>query len=403
MGGLIKTLENRTALLLAVVSLLLAGVFFALCCLAVSYSDGEASVEASDRLLAIAGRLAQTTDLTDEQIAEAFTAKGTDEAARGAEALSAYGFEAGSGRGAEYLYTRSRLPAIAAAAGIILCGGAGLIALHFVFRGVKQVTGSAEKKEPCTADLSDRDLLLLAEAVNSLERDRRRILTSLSEEKRYLADYLHDLSHQIKTPSAGLMLNNEIYRTHPMERQEMLSYLERDRVCIERINRLCAESLKLARLEAGAVEYHIQEESLSDIVTKACAPLYPLAERNGDVLTYHISEDITVSCDALWFAEAVSNLVKNACEHTQGGSITLTAEQTPMAVKLIITDTGEGIAPEDIPMLFRRFYSKRSDKDPVSVGIGMSISKRITEDMRGRIYIDTELGMGTSVTIELLN
>ena len=403
MGGLIKTLENRTALLLAVVSLLLAGVFFALCCLAVSYSDGEASVEASDRLLAIAGRLAQTTDLTDEQIAEAFTAKGTDEAARGAEALSAYGFEAGSGRGAEYLYTRSRLPAIAAAAGIILCGGAGLIALHFVFRGVKQVTGSAEKKEPSTSDLSDRDLLLLAEAVNALERDRQRTLTSLSEEKRYLADYLQDLSHQIKTPSAGLMLNNEIYRTHPMERQEMLSYLERDRVCIERINRLCAESLKLARLEAGAVEYHIQEESLSDIVTKACAPLYPLAERNGDVLTYHISEDITVSCDALWFAEAVSNLVKNACEHTQGGSITLTAEQTPMAVKLIITDTGEGIAPEDIPMLFRRFYSKRSDKDPVSVGIGMSISKRITEDMRGRIYIDTELGMGTSVTIELLN
>ena len=94
--------------------------------------------------------------------------------------------------------------------------------------------------------------------------------------------------------------------------------------------------------------------------------------------------------------------MKNACEHTVNGCVTVTAKADPIAVELCITDNGEGIAESEIPMLFRRFWSKRSERNPSSVGIGMSIAKRITEDMGGRIYIDTAPGKGTQIRLEFL-
>ena len=124
--------------------------------------------------------------------------------------------------------------------------------------------------------------------------------------------------------------------------------------------------------------------------------------QSGSKLTIDIPDSLTLNCDEIWFCEALSNLVKNSCEHTKDGRITVSARQTPLSAEIFITDNGEGIPDEDIPQLFRRFYSKRNDRNPSSIGIGMSISKRITEDMGGKMYIDSELGKGTNIRLEFL-
>lgn len=402
MGRLIRLLENRTAMLLAVFTVLLAAAAFGVSRLTVSLSDENAAGQVSDRMMAAAGYLAENTGLSDEQIAEAFTSADMSGLARGEEILSEYGFRAGSGRGSEYLYTRSVWSSLCAAGGVLLCGALGLWAVSRVLSGVRTVTRSASDRKKCTSAFKDRDTELLAENVDMLIDDNESVKEKLSGEKQYLAEYLQDFSHQIKTPSAGLTLNNEIYLSHPMPPEEQAEYLERDRVCIERINRLCGESLKLARLEAGAVGYRREQADLRQLAEDACAPLYELAASNGSELTVDIPEGMTLECDVLWLGEAVSNLVKNACEHTENGSITVTAEADPVAVNLYITDTGEGIPEEDIPMLFRRFWSKRSERNPSSVGIGMSISKRIIEDMGGKIFIETAPGRGTRIRAEFL-
>ncbi|SDB05867.1 Signal transduction histidine kinase [Ruminococcaceae bacterium FB2012] len=402
MGRLIRLLENRTALLLAGGVLLLAAVFFGAGYAAVACGDRQAAVSASDRMLAAAGRLAENTSLSGGEIAAAFTAEGTEEAKRGEEILGAYGYTAGSGRGSELLCTRSLLPAFLAAGGVLLCGVLGLIAAGRILRNARELTRSAEDSKRFKGSLSDRDLILLSEAVNGIISQRESALGKLSGEKRYLAEYLQDFSHQIRTPSAGLTLNNEICRTHPMPREELMEYLERDRICIERINRLCAESLKLARLEAGAVEYRFETAELSRLAEKACVPLYELAAANGTELSSEVPDGLTLECDPLWLGEAVSNLIKNACEHTRGGLVTVSAVSDPMSVSIIITDNGEGIADSEIPNLFKRFWSRHHDSDSPSVGIGMSVAKRITEDMGGKIYVDTEVGVGTEVRLEFL-
>ena len=402
MGRLIRTLENRTALVFLCISLLICAAAFGLCFWAESYSAEQMKVQVCDHMLSAAARLSELGELTDEQIAQAFTNKDISNAQMGEQILSAYGFKAGTGRGFEYAYSRSVLPCIAAAVGVLLCAAAGCICFARLYGNVKKLTVCAESKQKCLEDFSDRELLLLSEQVNKLIAERERSIRQISEEKLYLAQYLQDFSHQIKTPAAGLTLNNEIYRSHPMSKDEMLAYLDRDRVCIERINKLCTESLKLARLEAGAVEYSIKPSSLSKITQKACAPLIELAAENGTDIESDIPQDIMLDCDELWLCEAVSNLIKNACEHTKGGRVTIAAKQTPLSTELFVTDNGEGIADEDIPQLFRRFYSKKSESDPSAVGIGMSIAKRICEDRGGKMYIQSEGGKGTKIRLEFL-
>ena len=252
MGRLIRTFENRTVLFFGIAVLLTAGLFFGLGYLSVGLSEREAAIEASERMLAAAGRLSERGDIPDEVIAAAFADKSTAEAQRGSEIMKNYGYELGTTRGFEFIVNGSVLPAVTAGAGVLFCGILGLTAVYIIIREIRCVTSAGSKKKRCSADFSDNDIVLLAEAVNRLTDDRLGTLERLSGEKRYLADYLQEFSHQIRTPASGLTLNNEIMRSHELPRSEQLEYLERDRVCIERINRLCAESLKSARLDAGA-------------------------------------------------------------------------------------------------------------------------------------------------------
>lgn len=404
MGRLIRFLENRTALIVAAVTLVLSAASFGLVYAASVYSGSSAEAEYSDRLLTAAGNIKELApSLTDEQIAEALMSDVSMVKAKSGESvLGSFGFKAGSGRSSFRLTGTSALPAAAASVGVFVCGVIALFFLGRLIGSINKVTHRAEKKKLCNSHFGDRDLILLCEAVNALTKEYRSALKRLSEEKHFLADYLQDLSHQIKTPAAGLTLNNEIYRTHTLSQEELAGYLERDCLCIERINRLCSESLKLARLEAGAVSYDVRQHPLSVVAEKACAPLYELASVYGTDLSVDISPETRLECDELWLSEAISNLVKNACEHTRGGSVAVTAEEDPFAVTLLISDDGEGIPDEDVPHVFKRFYSKKAENDPASVGIGMAISKRITEDMGGKIYINTVLGKGTEVKIQFL-
>ena len=127
MGRLIKTLENRTALVFLCISMLIFAALFGLCFWAESYSAEQMKVQVCDHMLSAAARLSEQGELTDEQIAQAFTNKDTSNAQKGEQLLSAYGFKAGTGRGFEYAYSRSVLPCIAAVVCVLLCAAAGCI------------------------------------------------------------------------------------------------------------------------------------------------------------------------------------------------------------------------------------------------------------------------------------
>ena len=401
MGRLTTTMGNRSARAFILTVSFLAVFVFVCSCILHRFENRAAAVSETEYRLALAGRLVEE-GYSDKDAAELVTAASSPESiAVGERILAGYGYSYGSHVGGEYAMTRHILSDLFAAAAVLLCLVIGAVWFYRVFRDVRALTEQLEYGSDIVYP-EDRDLVLLAEAAAGLKKQTSHLIEQIREEKEYLADYLNDFSHQIKTPCTGLLLNNDILSSAPMDFESQLSYFKRDRQCLDRISHLVGASLKLARLDAGAVEYNMETVDICEPVSEAVTQLSGIAAENEAELVSEVKRGICLDCDRLWFSEAVTNLVKNAAEHTHGGTVRIYAENDPMTVRLIIEDNGCGISEEDLPQVFRRFYSKSRAVNSNSVGIGMSAAKRIIEDMGGRIFIESEVGKGTRIILEFL-
>ena len=127
------------------------------------------------------------------------------------------------------------------------------------------------------------------------------------------------------------------------------------------------------------------------------------ALQEGKHLSLSGDREILLTCDRSWFLEAVSNIVKNAFDHTKEGDyIHIQWRQLASVVQILITDNGSGIHPEDLPHIFKRFYRSRFSKDTQGIGLGLSLAKAIVEAHGGTIEADSELGRGTTFTLNFL-
>ncbi|MCR5368516.1 HAMP domain-containing sensor histidine kinase [Eubacterium sp.] len=250
------------------------------------------------------------------------------------------------------------------------------------------------------------------------------------EQKLYLKDVISDMSHQLKTPIASLTLFTDILSSHATSQdwgEEEIDILRREEGQLERMRWLTLSLLQLARLEINSVEFKKIKTPVLMLLQNAAAELLPMAEQRGvnivveDAFEYlkddveqnttntmvsgveqneaHIEENTRrdniaaeIEADPEWMHEALSNIVKNAIEHSpEGGTVTLGCTRTPLMIKLTVTDTGRGIPEADRLKVFERFShsSDAASVNPDSVGIGLPLSKNIIEENGGRIYIES--------------
>ena len=166
---------------------------------------------------------------------------------------------------------------------------------------------------------------------------------------------------------------------------------------LSRVEWLIEALLKLARLDAGTVVMKQETVAWEHLIEKAMQPLAIPIELKEQTVHYDIQGSFTG--DLAWTAEAVGNILKNCMEHTPAeGTIWITAVENPLYTELEICDNGTGIAPEDLPHLFERFYKgKKSDKQ--SVGIGLALAKNIICHQGGRIQAGNHPEGGAVFTI----
>ena len=113
-------------------------------------------------------------------------------------------------------------------------------------------------------------------------------------------------------------------------------------------------------------------------------------------------DDITLFCDREWMIEAVSNLVKNAFDHTDAGKhICVEWKQMPDMLQIVVEDNGCGIHSEDVYHIFKRFYRSRFSKDTQGIGLGLPLAKTIVELHGGNIKVDSVLGKGSVFIINI--
>ncbi len=217
------------------------------------------------------------------------------------------------------------------------------------------------------------------------------------KEQQFLMNTLEDISHQLKTPLTALMITNDILANNELSEDEKKEFLAKQEKELEKMEWLITTLLKLRKLDSGTVKFKYEKILSETLLDEALESLQVILElKHVRVMKKHL--DFYLFVDVSWMREALTNILKNACEHVgDGGEITITGDDNPLYKSIEIKDNGIGIKKSDIKNIFKRFYSTSSSKN--SMGIGLNMAKIIIEKHNGKIEVDSEVGKYTTFKI----
>ena len=219
----------------------------------------------------------------------------------------------------------------------------------------------------------------------------------LINDKKYLADSLADISHQIRTPLTSINLLVERLSASGLSDECRHQLTNELYGLLDRIDWLITTLLKISKLDAGTVQFNKETVSLEVLINKSCAPLLIPIELRGQELILRAEGNFYG--DPAWTSEAVGNIVKNCMEHTpDGGRIEINAAETALYSEIVIKDNGTGVSAEDLPHIFERFY-KGKDSDGKSFGIGLALSRMIIAGQKGTVKAENRKNAGAMFTI----
>lgn len=230
----------------------------------------------------------------------------------------------------------------------------------------------------------------LYKMMGTLKENEAKIL----DEKKFLQDIIADISHQLKTPLSSLRVFTDLFYDDKIEgKEKRKQILEEAQNQLDRMEWLVLAMLKLARIEAGAVQFDLEEVRMEEVCHAVRESLSPLLKSRCQSIKITGMEGMLLKCDREWLTEALINLVKNASDYSdRNREITLEAEENPLFTRIYVKDLGMGIPEEALPHIFERFYRINHEVNPNSVGIGLPLAKSIVEGMGGRITVRSRVG-----------
>jgi signal transduction histidine kinase len=248
----------------------------------------------------------------------------------------------------------------------------------------------------------DGELFKLFHSVNTMAAVMAAHANKETQAKEFLKNTIADISHQLKTPLAALNIYNGLLQGEAADLPNIREFADLSEQELDRIETLVQNLLKITRLDAGTLVTQKALENVGDMMGEIEQHFSYRARQEQKTLQFSGPETTMLFCDREWFMEAVSNLVKNALDHTKSGdTVSISWRELPSQVRITVTDTGSGIHPEDIYHIFKRFYRSRFSKDTQGVGLGLPLAKAIIEAHDGMIQVDSALGRGSIFTVNL--
>ena len=229
----------------------------------------------------------------------------------------------------------------------------------------------------------------------------------LAAASRHKSEFLANMSHELRTPLNAIIGFSDVLEQRLFgELNERQSEYTRDIASSGRhLLDLVNEILDLSKVEAGRMELEPSEFALGDTIHGALAFVRERAAGHGIELGADVPADLgTVVADERKVRQVLLNLLSNAVKFTpDGGTIGVRARRSNGEVEVSVRDTGIGIAPEDQARVFDEFQQvgKASDRSREGTGLGLTLAKRFIELHHGRIWIESELGKGTTFTFAI--
>jgi two-component system, sensor histidine kinase and response regulator len=275
--------------------------------------------------------------------------------------------------------------------------------------------------EERTRDLrqANRDLARANEEIETLYQDAQRHVDKLKELDELKSRFLSMASHELKTPLTTLIgasqlmsrrLRRRLEQGRPSEEdwdREQRTLLQQTEMLAkqtEKLARLVDELLDVSRIESGKVEYRFAPVNVHRLACDVAARMQLTADRHDIRVAAASSEPLTIMADQDHLEQVLNNLLSNAIKYSpDGGTILLEARPDGESVVLSVQDQGLGIPKDQLDAVFGLFYRVPSsgERSAGGVGLGLYISKEIVARHRGRIWVDSETGRGSTFYVAL--
>lgn len=351
----------------------------------------------------------QYPDFNDEEWI-AFLNSGGD-GAEGRRLLKQYGFFEDNAFSLRQKNLENRLLLILNGLLFLLCATVSAAAIPYFYkrkRNIGQLVRYMQRVEQgCYAlDMTDN----AEDELSALKNELYKVTVVLKEsaelavtQKKALADSVSDISHQLKTPLTSVMvlLDNLSESSHMDEktRKQFLAEITRQ---LSGVSFLVTSLLKLSKLDAGVVEFLEETVQWDSLLAEVTDKLEVLAELKQITIKREGTEGMRMRGDERWLLEAVSNIVKNAIEHSrEGQKILICTEENAVYQSVTVKDFGEGLEEEEQKHIFERFYKSRNAGND-SVGIGLALAKEIVEKQGGCLTVESSPGEGCAFTMKFI-
>jgi signal transduction histidine kinase len=255
-------------------------------------------------------------------------------------------------------------------------------------------------------DVDNRDELgVLGGNVNRMNDELRRLYGELDEASRHKSEFLANMSHELRTPLNAIIGFSQVLRERMVGdlNEKQAEYLDDIISSGSHLLSLINDVLDLSKVEAGQVELEAAPFSLRDALERGLVMVREQARRDGVQVTLAADPEVNVvEGDERRIRQVVFNLLSNAVKFTpDGGSVEVASSHLDGEVRVSVVDTGPGIAPDDQERIFEEFQQALGTPRREGTGLGLALSKRLIELHGGRIWVESELGKGSTFTFAL--
>ena len=217
-------------------------------------------------------------------------------------------------------------------------------------------------------------------------------------------EFVANVSHELRNPLAGIKaLTETLENFDDLERDVRKEFVDRITEDVDRMTNLVNDLLELSKLEIGEVKTNIMPieiVSLFESLRKSFSKKYIESNVSLDVQTPTFSSQVLAEFGML--TQVLTNLLENSLRFTkEGNSVKVCAKENQETVSILVIDNGIGIDKEHLPHVFERFYKVDRSRSDIGTGLGLAIVKHVVQYLNGEVFINSDLGVGTSVEIEL--
>jgi len=281
---------------------------------------------------------------------------------------------------------------------------------RFIYRRVKKIyddltllESTTLRKQPITTDMAT-----LTREIDKYAKDKKLEIESLKVREEYRKEYLGNVSHELKTPLFTVQGYISTLIEGGIEDKKIRDkYLERAEKGVERLIYIVKDLDMITKLEAGDLSLNIETFNIVELVKNVFDLLEMKAAKKKITLMFDIdyNEPILVNADKERIQQVLTNLIVNSIKYGRSKGTTEVSIENLIKNKVIVrvTDNGEGITKANLPRLFERFFrvDKSGSRKEGGSGLGLSIVKHIIEAHDEKIYVESELGVGSEFSFTL--